>query len=143
MSSFLKVPQRVHHGLRLVTALAQAYASGQSLPLDQVAEREGISRKFLEEIAGGLRRAGIVEGRRGAAGGYVLARDPRGLSVREVLAALDGPVEFVECLGARGACPRSGKCVSEDVWRRVQREVLGVLEGMTVAKVAGLKSRRV
>lgn len=142
MKSFLKVPQKVHHGLLLMTALARAYRSEQAVSLDTVAAGEGLSQGFLEEIAAGLRRAGLVVSQRGKTGGYRLSRDPRQMSVGEVIAALEGPVALVECLGAKAGCPRAGSCSNESVWRRVQGEVNRVLGGLTLAKAAGLTATR-
>ena len=142
MKPVLKVPQRVHHGLLLMTALARAFGTGQAVTLEQVAAQEGISQGFLEEIAGRLRRAGFIVGRRGKAGGYVLARDPRRISVGEVITALEGPVALVECLGEAGGCPRAASCLSKNVWWRVQSEIARLLDSMTVAAVAGADRRK-
>ena len=142
MKAFLKVPQKVHHGLLLMTALARAYRAEQAVSLDTVAAGESLSQGFLEEIAGDLRRAGLIVSRRGKAGGYLLARDPRQMAVGEIIAALEGPVALVECLGAKSGCPRSGSCSNESVWRRVQGEVNRVLDGLTLAKAAGLAAPR-
>jgi Rrf2 family protein len=142
MKAFLKVPQKVHHGLLLMTALARAYRLGQAVSLDTVAVGESLSQGFLEEIAANLRRAGLIVSRRGKNGGYLLSRAPRQMTIGEIIAALEGPMALVECLGAQSGCPRAGSCSNETVWRRVQGEVNRVLDGLTLAKAAGLAAPR-
>lgn len=135
MKSFLKVPQKAHHGLLIVSELAEHHSDGRPLSLDEIAQKSGISRKFLEEVAGLLRKAGIIEGRRGAAGGYLLKIDPYELTVAEVMAAIEGPVALVDCLKKGVSCPMAAECNSYDVWSRVQGQINDTLSQMTIADV--------
>jgi Rrf2 family protein len=140
MKSFLKAPQRVHHGLLLVTALARSYGTGAAVTLDSVAADGGVSQGYLEQVAGCLRKAGLVKGRRGKGGGYVLAVRPDRVTVGGVIAAIEGPLAIAPCVGAAtSACPRSGHCASENVWRRVQGEIAATLNSLTITKAAGLR----
>ncbi len=135
MKSFLKVPQKVHHGLLLVSDLAERYGSDEPLTLAEIAEKERISQGFLEEIAALLRSGGIIEGRRGAGGGYVLAKDPSALTVADVITAIEGPVALVDCLADMGACALSSRCTNRNVWSAVQNQILSLLSTMTIARV--------
>ncbi len=132
MKSFLKVPQRLHNGMLLVTALAEAHEDGETLPLEAIAEREGISQKFLEQIATSLRKAALIEGRRGQGGGYRLSRNPSRITIAEVIEAIEGPLAVVDCTA--GDCPRSGECSNEDIWRVIQDEMVNLLSSLTVAE---------
>ncbi|MEY4745332.1 MAG: hypothetical protein RL272_1277 [Candidatus Parcubacteria bacterium] len=130
----LNVPQKVDHGLVLMRHLALRYAAKTPLSLDDVARKERISQGYLEEVARLLRAAGLVEGRRGARGGYVLARDPRELTVADVMTAIEGRTWAAECLG--GATKRARLAAHDSVWRKVQGQVMTTLRGITIADVA-------
>ena len=138
MKALFSVPKKVHHGLLLVTELAGRYGSGRPLTLEEMAVRTGISQGFLEEVAAVLRSAKIIAGRRGAGGGYELKRDPRRLSVAEVLEAFVGPLAMIECLDGRSECLMADSCANRNVWLKVQNQVAATLRGLTVAEAAGL-----
>ncbi|MFH2062982.1 MAG: Rrf2 family transcriptional regulator [bacterium] len=137
MRQFLRVPQRVHNAVILMADLAE-YGSVDLVSLNEVAERNGLSRGFLEEVVVPLREAGLVEAKRGVGGGYKLARAPGEISVADIVTAIEGPVAFVDCLGAV-QCPAAGSCSSKRVWAGVQQRVEESLAGMSLAEVIGQK----
>ncbi len=142
MKALFSVPKKVHHGLLLVTELAGRYGSGQPMTLDELAVKTGISQGFLEEVAASLRSAGIIAGRRGAGGGYELKKDPRRLTVAEVLEAYVGPLAMIECLDGRTECLLAESCSNRNVWLKVQNQVAATLRRLTVAEAGGLTGRR-
>jgi Rrf2 family protein len=91
-----------------------------------IARRQKIPRKFLELILTGLKSAGLVESRRGAEGGYLLARPPESLTVGEALRAMDGP-------DAKGGSRRDPESPFTETWRKVDAAVSGVLDHTTFA----------
>ncbi|MEA2641784.1 MAG: hypothetical protein QOF51_3178, partial [Chloroflexota bacterium] len=104
----LEVSERAHYGLRAMTELARAYGQGP-VALTRIAEAEHLPAGYLEQLAMPLRRAGLIEGHRGAHGGYELVRAPSEVTVAAVMRALEGPIAPVECLAedyVRGACER-------------------------------------
>jgi len=139
MRSFFKVPQRVHHALLLMTELAQRTGSGRAVTLQEVAVAAGISQGFLEQVALLLRRSGLIVGRRGAGGGYRLAVELKDLTVADVIAAVEGPVSVVECLGDHATCILAGSCSNRGVWAEINRQIMGTLSRMTLTEAAGLK----
>jgi len=142
MKSFFKVPQKIHHGLLLVTELAAIYGSGRTLSLQDVAGTAGISQGFLEQVAQPLRRAGIIVGRRGAGGGYRLAAAPEDLTVADVLVAIEGPLAVIDCLTDKNSCALAVSCANRDVWMKIRSQVLSTLKKLTISEAAGLKRRR-
>ena len=121
-----------------VRALAELAASGSDRPIkgETLANRQHIPLNFLENILRDLRRAGIVESRRGQAGGYVLARAADAITVADVIRAVEGPLANV-----RGMSPEtldySGSAEKlRDVWVALRAGVRSVLEGVTIADVA-------
>ncbi len=130
MKSLLKVTRKAQLGLLLVSELAQSRIRGTGpLSIEEVAKKSGESRKFLEEVAGELRRAKIVEGVRGAAGGYRLVRDAQTLTVAEVMNAVEGPME-------REACTALTHHHDSGILTRVQGQVMATLMNTTIADVA-------
>jgi Rrf2 family protein len=138
-SSFFNVPKKVHHALLVVTSLAERHASGGVVSLTELAESTGASQGYLEEVAGGLRRAGLIAGQRGIGGGYRLAVEPTSITVADVVEAVEGKLSLVDCLADATDCGLSGACTNRSVWGRIQTRVLDTMRGITVAEAAGLK----
>jgi len=132
---FLKVPQRLHHALLLVSELAAA--GRRSLSLVEIGERIGVTPGYLEQIAGPLRSAGLVQGRRGIGGGYRLAVSASKISVADVVEAIEGPIAVISCLKGPGDCLMSRNCRSRDVWQEVQSLVVRSLKNVTVKQLVG------
>ena len=128
MKSLLKVTRKAELGLLLASELA--LHPGELVSLEAVSKKTGASRKFLEEVAGELRRAKIVEAQRGAAGGYRLTRDPKTLTVAEVLNAVEGPMEIDACTAHAHEHAELG------IITKVQGQVMATLMNTTVADLA-------
>lgn len=131
----VKVSSRAHYGLRAMTELARAYGRGP-VALSEIARAEHLSQGYLEQLIAALRRAGLVEATRGAAGGYQLARPPERISVYEVYRAVEGPIALVECADdgyVAGSCEREPLCASRGIWRRVRQAIEQVLSTTTLA----------
>ena len=136
----MSVSQRAHYGLRAMTVLAKAYGS-HPLSLVEIAEQEHLPAGYLEQLAMPLRRAGLIEGTRGAHGGYRLGRAPAQITVGDVVRALDGPVSPVECLTLEylpGSCEREIGCLSHPVWDRVKQAIDQVLDSLSLADLKDL-----
>ena len=133
----LQVSQRAHYGLRAMTELAKSYGQ-RTMSLSEIAGVEHVPAGYLEQLAIPLRKAGLIEGTRGAHGGYQLAKAPDNLTVGDVVRALEGPVAPVECLMLEyvpGSCTREPVCLSRSVWARVKESVDHVLDSITLAEL--------
>ena len=117
-----------------MTDLAQNNQDGDFVSLNDVSERNGLSRGFLEEIAVPLKEAGLIEAKRGAQGGYRLTRSADEISVGDIVIAIEGPLALVDCLGAV-SCPAAGQCPSKTVWANVQRHIDDSLQAISLADV--------
>ncbi len=128
MKSLLKVTRQAELGLILVSELA--LHPGELVSLEAVSKKTGASRKFLEQVAGGLRKAGLVEGVRGAAGGYRLRRAAKAITVAEVLHAVEGPMDIDACTAhAHGHADLS-------IITKVQGQVMATLMNTSMAELA-------
>jgi len=120
------VSTKAQYGLRALVEIG--LRAPASVPLKEVAEAQGISLHYLEQIAAQLRRAGFLRSVRGARGGYRLARPPEKITALEVVEALEGNLAPVSCLEDPESCAKVGQCSTELLWKRVDlamREVLG------------------
>ena len=94
----MKLSTKGRYGLRALIDLAQ-YSEETPVSITSISKRQDISERYLEQLMSMLKKAGIVKSIRGANGGYILARDAKEISVGEVLRALEGSLEPVECAG--------------------------------------------
>jgi len=131
----VKLSTRGHYGLLAMVELAKHHGRGP-LSLSEIAQAGGLPLAYLEQLFGTLRQAGLVEGTRGAKGGYRLTRDPRQVTVGEVVRVLEGPIGPVDC-ALEGenpdCCSRSTSCATKDLWQRVREGILEVLDNTSLA----------
>lgn len=120
------VTQKCQYALRAVLELAHKQGCGP-VKIAQIAEEQGIPSRFLEVILSQLKQGGFVESRRGADGGYLLAREAREISVADVIAFIDGPIGAVEEGPSRGEAD-----VFHEVWRRAAQELTRCLGETTI-----------
>jgi Rrf2 family protein len=98
-----------------------------------LAEKEGLSRKYLHTLLTALRSAGLVRSIRGASGGFVLARPPAEIRLDEVLQAVEGPLCLVDCVDDEQICGRSNRCTARRVWQELSDAIKDLLANVTLA----------
>jgi len=125
------VSTKAQYGMRALVEIA--LSGDRPTSLKTVADRQGLSQQYLEQIFAVLRRAGFVESVRGARGGYRVARPLDEVVALDVVEALEGSLAPVACLDDEDACERSGKCSTEPLWRDVDDAVRRVLGSATLA----------
>ncbi len=103
-----------------------------NVKLKDIAERQDIPIKYLEQIISVLNKAGYVKGERGPNGGYRLSNPPEDYTVGMIIKLIEGDTVPVSCL-TEGECKRSDKCVSMILWKKLNDAVNSVLEGTTLA----------
>lgn len=111
------------YALRVMIDLAEQ-EKGQPVPLKDIAERQGISKKYLEIIVKDLVDGKLVKGASGKGGGYVLLRKPEEYSVGEIVELMEGTLAPVACLSKDAeACPRYASCVTLPLWQELDQMV--------------------
>ena len=130
----MKISTKGRYALRLMLDVA-LNSHGSAVPLRDVAQRQDISDKYLEQIVTQLSRAGLVRSVRGAGGGYLLTRDPAEYTVGEILRTLEGNLAPVSCVDQDDVCrcDRADRCVTVEGWRDIQSAVAGVVDNLTLA----------
>ena len=127
------ISTRGRYALRVMLELAQ-YDQGPYMPLPLIAEKQGISGKYLESIVAPLAKGGLIEGARGKGGGYRLRRPLKDYSAGEILRLTEGSLAPVSCLeGDANACPRAGQCHTLPMWTRLEGLINSYLDSVTLA----------
>jgi Rrf2 family protein len=99
-----------------------------------IAEKTGISEGYLEQLFIPLRKAGIVQGIRGPQGGYVLGKNPGQITVGDILRAVEGSLEPVECISVN-VCPLRETCGSRQTWVEMYHEILDCVDSVTLTSL--------
>ena len=137
----MKISTKVRYALRLMVDLAMA-GGGQPVSLRDVAHRQQLSDKYLEQIVTPLSRAGLVRSVRRAGGGYLLTREPEQYTVGDILRPLEGDLAPVECATDEGFCERADQCVTLELWQEIHRAVAQVVDGTTLADLVERQRRK-
>jgi Rrf2 family protein len=128
----MKISTKARYGTRLMLELGLHYEQGPVL-LKDIARLEDISEKYLSQIVIPLKNSGLVNSFRGARGGYVLARPPAKINMREVVEVLEGEINLVDCVKTPAACSRTSVCVTRTLWGKMGQQMARVLEDLTLA----------
>jgi Rrf2 family protein len=128
----MKLSTRTRYGLRAMIELA-SYGSTGPIMVRKIAEKQQISKKYLDIIFTSLKLAGLVRAIRGATGGFLLTRPPEDIVVGDIVAALEGSLAPVECCTSPEICDRSGTCAAQQVWQDMQAAIGEVLNNLTLA----------
>lgn len=117
--------------------------TGECIKVKEIAARQGISEKYLEQIISVLHKAGYVTSVRGAQGGYRLAKDPKEYTIGMILRLTEGSMAPVTCL-EEGAveCERCDTCETLDVWREIYKAVNQVIDNVTIADLVEKRRKR-
>ena len=130
------VSTKGRYALRVMLELAHSQPAAY-MPLPLIAQRQGISEKYLESIIAILSRAGLVEGLRGKGGGYRLTREPDQYTVGEILTLTEGSLAPVSCLVQGAApCPRMSGCRTYDMWKGLDDLIEDYFGKITLADLA-------
>jgi Rrf2 family protein len=140
---------KAEYGVRVMVELARR-GGAQPIALAEIAEHEGLPLAYLEHLVARLRRAGLVESRRGAHGGYLLAREPERITMAEVVEALEGRIAPVECITSAPdgtlRCSRESDpehiCTTKILWTRVRGAIVTTLRETTLAELIPNKAKK-
>ena len=128
----LKISTKGRYALRLMLDLALC-EKDKYIALKDIAERQQISVKYLEQIISVLGHAGYVRSVRGTGGGYMLAKEPKDYTVGMILRLTEGSLAPVSCLeNETNTCPRAEQCVTLTVWEKLYDAINGVVDSITL-----------
>ncbi|MDO5382695.1 MAG: Rrf2 family transcriptional regulator [Eubacteriales bacterium] len=129
----MRISTRGRYALKLMLDLA-TYDNGEPIKIKDIAKRQNISEKYLEQIVSVLNKASFVKSIRGARGGYLLYDVPQHYTVGQILKVTEGSMSPVDCVGENGSpCANKDTCVSVRIWEKLDDAINEVLEGITLA----------
>ncbi len=131
----MKVSTRGEYGVRAMVTLAKRYGTGPA-SITTISQESLIPYAYLEQLIAPLKQAGLVESRRGAAGGYQLKYAPSETRVGDIYRAMEGPIAPMDCVSEdilEQTCPLIPNCETRPVWMRVRDSIAETLDSMTLA----------
>lgn len=138
----MKISTKGRYAVRVMLDLA-LNNTGECIKVKEIASRQGLSEKYLEQIIAVLNKAGYVKSVRGAQGGYRIAREPRDYTVGMILRLTEGSLAPVSCLDAESnECERCDTCETLEVWKELYRAVNDVVDNITLADLVEKRRKR-
>ena len=131
----MELTRKGEYAIRGIIYLARQ-APGKISLISEIAEATEAPQTFLAKIFQSFAKTGIVNSYRGTGGGFTLGRDPSQITLREVVEAVEGPILPNRCLLGKGFCSNDAICNVHPVWRKVQGEVVKILDGVTIEDLA-------
>jgi Rrf2 family protein len=134
----MKLSLRGEYALRALVVLGLNHGENV-VKIQAISKEQNIPKRFLEQILNDLRSAGVVESKRGIAGGYRLSKPPEEISLAFVIRHFEGPLAPVKCVSenyyAKCTCPDESKCGIRSVMKDVREAIVKILEGVSVAEL--------
>jgi Rrf2 family protein len=110
----------------MMADLAEHYDQGP-IQIGNIAKRQGISVKYLEQLIIPLKKSGFIKSIRGSKGGHMLSKPPSEITVGEIVKVLEGGIDLTGCVQEKGSCERSGYCLVRKVWQEASEAIYKIL----------------
>ena len=137
----MKISTKIRYGTRAMLELASRYGEGP-IELKEIAKKENISLKYLEQVIIPFRSAGLIKSFRGSKGGYSLAKSPSEIFLNDLIEILEGPVNLIECLRDPKVCQKSPFCVTRDIWKEVSEAIYRIFHSITLEEMVNRKREK-
>ena len=129
----MQISTKGRYAMRLMLDIAR-YGRGETVKIKDIADRQDISPKYLEQIISELNRSGLVRSTRGPQGGYSLARPPEEYTVGSILRVMEGDLSVVQCVkDGEGFCDRFETCTTVRLWTKISDAISSVVDNITLA----------
>ena len=138
----MKITFKGDYALKAILDLSIHY--GKPQPIEDIAKRQDIPAKFLEQILLWLKKGGFVKSVRGKKGGYQLSRDPKSITMGDALRYIEGPVEPIACVCEKGAssCSYSARCALRDVFNEIGKWTSAKVDSVTFADLRDKQKKK-
>ncbi len=131
----MQLSTRARYATRAMIELTLHYGKGP-LQLKEIAKKQGISEKYLEQVLTFLRKEGFIFTQKGNRGGYLLAMPPEKITLYDVIRSVEGSLAPVACVDNIAACEKTEQCVTRDIWSRLKNKIVEELSATTLADLA-------
>ncbi|GFZ31502.1 transcriptional regulator [Clostridium zeae] len=140
----MKLSTKGRYGVKAMVDLAINYGEAP-VSIKTISERQSISEYYLEQLFSPLRKAKLIKSIRGAQGGYVLNKEPKDITVANIMDVLEGPIEIAECVDGT-ACDNVDCCATTLLWKKIKNSIDDVMESVTLQDIVndynGIKARQ-
>lgn len=137
----MKITTKAHYGLMAMCELARQYGS-EPISVREIADLQNCSNSYMEQIISLLKKSELIKSVRGARGGYTLTREPKDISIGEIIRSLEGPIGFTSCSTEKeieSECGLEGKCCSQSFWKELYENINNFLENKKLSDLIDLK----
>lgn len=129
----MKLSTKGRYGVKAMVELAINYG-GAPLSIKTISSRQNISEYYLEQLFSPLRKAGLITSIRGAQGGYVLSREPKDITVADIMFVLEGPIEVADCIDGT-ACDNIDCCATRLLWEKIKNSIDSVMHSVNLQDI--------
>ncbi|MGL4875010.1 MAG: RrF2 family transcriptional regulator [Clostridium sp.] len=129
----MKLSTKGRYGVKAMVDLAVNYGESP-VSIKTISKRQHISEYYLEQLFSPLRKAKLIRSIRGAQGGYVLNKEPKDITVADIMYILEGPIEIADCIDGV-ACDNVDCCATRMLWKRIKESIDEVMEGVTLQDI--------
>lgn len=129
----MKLSTKGRYGVKAMVELAINYGE-TPLSIKTISKRQNISEYYLEQLFSPLRKAKLITSIRGAQGGYVLSKEPKDITVADIMYVLEGPVEIAECIDGT-ACDNLDCCATRLLWAKIKNSIDDVMKSVTLQDI--------
>jgi Rrf2 family transcriptional regulator, cysteine metabolism repressor len=130
----MKLSTKTRYGMRVMIDLALLQQSDQPIHLNEIAKRQDLSDKYLEQIISILKSNNFVVSIRGAKGGYFLSRPASEINAKDIVESLEGKLNLVDCLGDI-SCEITGHCATQKLWNLMSNSLKDLLKNLTLEEL--------
>ncbi|RMC99206.1 Rrf2 family transcriptional regulator [Clostridium autoethanogenum] len=129
----MKLSTKGRYGVKAMVDLAIHYSDEPS-SIKSISERQNISEYYLEQLFSNLRKSNLVKSIRGAQGGYILNREPKNITVADIMKVLEGPIEISDCVDENNenSCSNMDCCATRLLWSRIKESIEQVMKSTTL-----------
>ncbi|HEY5525029.1 MAG TPA: Rrf2 family transcriptional regulator [Clostridium sp.] len=129
----MKLSTKGRYGVKAMVELAIHYG-GNPISIKTISTRQNISECYLEQLFAPLRKAKLITSSRGAQGGYVLSKEPKDITVAQLIYILEGPIEIADCIEG-SACDNIDFCATRLLWEKIKNSIDDVMESITLQDI--------
>ena len=138
----MKISTKGRYGLRALVDLSIYGKTRSPVLLSDIAKRQGISEKYLEQIASRLHKSGLVKAVRGRKGGYLVNKPESEIGLSDIMEILEGPICVVDCVAKPGLCEKSSVCSARDIWSVLSNKITETLAQYTLADLVNMQNEK-
>lgn len=130
----MKMSTKGRYGIKAMLELALVYEI-ETMSVKSIAKKQNISELYLEQIFSMLRKAQLIKSVRGAKGGYSLTRNPKNITIKNIIDVVEGPISISDCIEKDANCDNLGKCATRVLWVKIRDAIDNIFSSVTLQDI--------